>query len=79
MSTPAYQLKMSDEVFYALVEQNRDLRLERTAKGELIIMPPTGGETGSRNDEITRQLSNWRKNDGRVRLLWLEARVADRS
>jgi Uma2 family endonuclease len=57
------RLKLTDDLFYELCRQNRDMRLERTAKGELIIMPPTGGETGSRNDEITRQLSNWRKAD----------------
>lgn len=58
------QLKLTDDMFHELCQLNRDLRLERTAKGELIIMPPTGGETGSRNSEITRQLGNWRKSDG---------------
>ncbi len=52
---------LTDDVFYELCRLNRDLRLERTAKGELVIMPPTGGETGNRNKEITRQLGNWEK------------------
>lgn len=64
MSQFGAQLKSTEDTFYELCRQNPDLRLERTAKGEVIVMPPTGGETGSRNDEITRQLSNWRKNDG---------------
>ncbi len=64
MSQYGYQLKSTEDLFYELCRQNPDLRLERTAKGDVIIMPPTGGITGSRNDEITRQLSNWRKWNG---------------
>lgn len=64
MSQYGYQLKSTEDLFYELCRQNPDLRLERTSNGEVIIMPPTGGETGSRNDEITRQLSNWRKENG---------------
>ncbi len=45
--------------FAALAAANRDLRLELTAKGELIVMPPTGGETGRSNSELTRQMGNW--------------------
>lgn len=45
-------LELTDEQFYQLCQVNRDLRIERSAKGELIIMPPTGGETGNRNIEI---------------------------
>ncbi len=63
MSQFNFQLKSTEDVFYELVRQNPDLRLERTVGGEVIIMLPTGGETGSRNDEVTRQLSNWRKED----------------
>ncbi len=43
---------------------NGDLRLELTAKGELIIMPPTGTETGDRDSEINMQLRLWTKHDG---------------
>ncbi|MGE0885061.1 MAG: Uma2 family endonuclease [Blastocatellales bacterium] len=64
MSQYGVQLKTTEDLFYELCRQNPDLRLERTAEGEVIVMPPTGGETGSRNDEITRQLSNWRRDDG---------------
>ncbi len=64
MSQHGIQLNSTEDLFYELVRQNPDRRLERTAKGEVIVMPPTGGETGSRNDEITRQLGNWRKENG---------------
>jgi Uma2 family endonuclease len=35
------------------------LKLERNANGELIVMPPTGGETGKRNVKLTTQLDLW--------------------
>lgn len=54
-------LKLTDEQFEQLAAANRDLRLELTAKGELIIMPPTGGETGDRNFELDGQLWYWNR------------------
>ena len=54
-------LKMTQENFAELAQINQDVRLELTAKGELIIMPPTGGETGDRNFELDGQLWLWNK------------------
>lgn len=54
-------LKLTDEQFEQLAAFNSDLRLELTAKGELIIMPPTGGETGDRNFELDGQLWLWNR------------------
>lgn len=54
-------LKLTDEQFEQLAAVNSDLRLELTAKGELIIMPPTGGETGDRNFELDGQLWLWNR------------------
>ena len=54
-------LKLSDEEFEQLAVANSNLRLELTAKGELIIMPPTGGETGDRNFELDGQLWLWNR------------------
>src|SRR5919199_2889704 len=54
-------LKLTDEQFEQLAAANRDLQLELTAKGELIIMPPTGGETGDRNFELDGQLWYWNR------------------
>jgi Uma2 family endonuclease len=51
--------QLTDEQFFDFCQQNRDLRIERTANGEIIIMTPTGGITGNRNNEISRQLANW--------------------
>ena len=60
---PTLQLSidLTDEQFFLLCQNNGDYRFERTASGELIIMPPTGGETGNRNFEITIQLGIWNK------------------
>jgi Uma2 family endonuclease len=44
--------QVSYEQFQQLASVNRDLRLERTATGELIVMPPTGSATGNRNLDI---------------------------
>jgi len=54
-------LKLTDEQFEQLATVNRDVRLELTASGELIIMPPTGGETGNRNFEIYIDLGIWNR------------------
>ena len=53
----AFQL--SNEQFYQLCQDNRDLRFERSYHGDLIIMSPTGGETSNRNIEISYQLQGW--------------------
>ena len=52
-------IKLTDEQFYELCQLNRDLRIERSAIGELIIMPPTGGETGKRNAKLTARFVIW--------------------
>jgi Uma2 family endonuclease len=52
-------LELTDEQFYQLCQHNQDLRLERSAQGELIIMPPTGGRTGNRSIKLAAQLENW--------------------
>lgn len=57
-------IEVSDDEFFALCQLNRDLRFERTSEGDIIIMAPTGAETGNRNAEITAQLRNWAKQDG---------------
>ncbi|MEH2248007.1 Uma2 family endonuclease [Nostoc sp.] len=57
-------LELTDEQFFQICQANRDLKFERTATGELIIMPPTGGETGNRNGRLNQQLFNWTDIDG---------------
>ena len=57
-------LRFTDDEFFLLCQINRDLRLERTAEGDIIVMPPTGFETGARNSDITMQVAMWAKQDG---------------
>ncbi|NEQ81053.1 MAG: Uma2 family endonuclease [Moorea sp. SIO2I5] len=52
---------ITNEQFYQLCAAKRDLKLERTAKGGLIIMPPTGGETSKRNSDINFELNLWNR------------------
>ncbi|MEA5516700.1 Uma2 family endonuclease [Nodularia sp. UHCC 0506] len=54
-------LQVSHEQFVDLALANRDLQLERTATGELIIMPPTGSDTGNKNLDIEGQLWLWNR------------------
>ena len=56
------ELNLTDEQFWQLCHQHHDLQFERTAEGELIIMPPTGGLTGDRNSDINFQLRLWNRN-----------------
>lgn len=57
-------IDLTDEQFFQICVNNRDLRLERTAAGELIIMPPTGWKSGNRNSKLTQRLANWADVDG---------------
>jgi Uma2 family endonuclease len=52
-------LQVTPEQFAQLAIANRDLRLERTATGALIVNPPTGSESGNRNARIITQLGVW--------------------
>jgi Uma2 family endonuclease len=54
-------LHVTPEEFDALCLDNPDLRLELTKDQELIIMPPTGGESGKRNSELIFQVTAWNK------------------
>lgn len=58
-------IHMTDEEFFAFCRQNRFLRIERTAEGEIIVMPPAGVETSYRNNKISRALDVWATQDGR--------------
>lgn len=52
---------LTDAQFYRLCQANRDVRFERTAEGHLIVMPPTGWDTGERNLDIEGQLWMWNR------------------
>ncbi|MEH2071580.1 MAG: Uma2 family endonuclease [Nostoc sp.] len=57
-------MQMTDEQFFEFCQVNRDLRIERNKFGELVIMPPTGSETGNREVNISGQLWVWSEQNG---------------
>ncbi|MCW5317676.1 Uma2 family endonuclease [Nostoc sp. KVJ3] len=52
---------LSDEQFYQLCVANGDLSLEMNAAGELIIMPPVGGESGNQEAGLIADLEIWNR------------------
>lgn len=59
------QGRLDDDLFFAICQANRDYRIERNARGDIQIMPPTGGLTGRRNTDLIIDLGNWARRDGR--------------
>ncbi|MBE9203544.1 Uma2 family endonuclease [Synechocystis salina LEGE 06099] len=57
-------VSMTEQQFYEFCLANRSLRIERTAKGEVIIMPPAFSDTGNRNFNLAAQLWKWTEQDG---------------
>ncbi len=49
----------TDDEFYRFCQDNPELKLERTAHGQIIIMPNTGGKTGRLNARINYYLTGW--------------------
>jgi len=60
-----WEHQMTDDEYFQFCQINRKLRIERTAQGDILIMPPAGFESGRRNNELARQLGNWAQKDGR--------------
>ena len=59
--------KYSDQAYLEFCESNPDLNVERTAEGEIVLVPPAGYESDDRNADVTAQLRIWAKKDGRGR------------
>ena len=53
--------RLTDGEFYEFCQANRDWRIERNSNGDLIIMPPAGGESGQSNSELNFQLVQWNR------------------
>ncbi|MGA1623802.1 MAG: Uma2 family endonuclease [Synechocystis sp.] len=52
-------VQLTRDQFYRLCAANPDHKLERNAHGEVIVLSPTGGETGFRNFNLAGQLFVW--------------------
>jgi Uma2 family endonuclease len=57
--SPLFEL--TDDDFYRLCQNNPDVRFERTAKGELVIMSPVGGASGKREADLMIDLGIWNR------------------
>jgi Uma2 family endonuclease len=55
---------MTEEQFYQFCQANQELRIERTAKGDVIVMPAVFSDTGNRNFNLAVQLGIWIERDG---------------
>ena len=60
-----HSIRLTDRQFEQVCRDNPELRLELTAEGELIVMPPTGSKTGLRNSAINHQIRQWAIRDSR--------------
>jgi Uma2 family endonuclease len=56
--------KMSDTQFYEFCRTNPELRIERKANGEVLVMSPAFADTGNRNFRIVQPVGNWADQDG---------------
>ncbi len=56
--------QMTVAQFYEFCQANQNLQIERTAQGNVIVMPPAFSDTGNRNFNISAQLWNWAEQDG---------------
>jgi Uma2 family endonuclease len=54
-------IALSDSQFFGLCQNNPDLKFELNSQGDLTIMPPTGGETGKKNAELTADFIIWNR------------------
>ncbi|MEH2326212.1 MAG: Uma2 family endonuclease [Nostoc sp.] len=60
-STLKLKIDLTDEQFFQMCQKNSNYRFERTASGEILIMPPTGSDTGNRNFDMVVELGIWNK------------------
>jgi Uma2 family endonuclease len=61
---PSGVVDWSEEEFFDFCQSNRDLRIERSVEGEIIVMSPAGGYSSFQNAEVLSQLNAWAKKDG---------------
>src|SRR5437764_1187511 len=64
---PEAESRFSDREYFEFCQANPDLRVERTAKGEIVVAPPAGFESDYRSNKASAQLERWAERDGRGR------------
>ena len=51
-------MALTTDQFFRLCQLNPELRLEQTAEGDIVVMPPAGGRSGARNATLTAQVAS---------------------
>jgi len=57
-------LRLTDDELFELCARNSELRIERTAQGDLIVMTPAAPESSHRSLAIAAALYEWARRDG---------------
>ena len=57
---PRYR-EFDDDFFFALCQANEMTKLERDANGNIILMPPTGTDTGRYNADVSGEIWSWNR------------------
>jgi Uma2 family endonuclease len=57
--------RLSDAEYWGFCQANPDLRVERSAEGDIIIVPPASGESSNRNLSVSAPLGVWAEIDRR--------------
>jgi Uma2 family endonuclease len=57
--------RLTDDEYFEFCMENPDINFERTARGEIVIVPPAGPESDYRNADAIGHLWQWAKKDGR--------------
>jgi Uma2 family endonuclease len=52
---------MSEEEFFQFCIANKDLQVEKNSSGEILIMPPTGSETGAYDLALGSEIHLWNR------------------
>ncbi len=58
------ELQMTDDEFFNFCQINRNLRIERSLRGEILLLTLVGGISSNRNAILTGELGIWTKRDG---------------
>jgi Uma2 family endonuclease len=62
-----WEHRMTDDEYFRFCADNPDLRIECTPEGDILIRPPVGGESSFQNNELSAELRDWARQDGRGR------------
>lgn len=56
---------MTDDEYFEFCAANPEVRFERTARGEIIIVPPAGFASDNQNAKVVVQLGVWAEKNGK--------------